>query len=68
MYLYRAAYRSWCEHMAKALSTSCTYQHIYVETTSWLQNDKVICDLSFVLAFHEEWWNNEMLFAQGISV
>jgi len=54
VYLHRAAYRGWCEHMAKALGTSCTYQHIYVETTSWLQNDKVICDLSFVLAFHEE--------------
>ena len=68
VYLHRAAYRGWCEHMAKALGTSSTYQHIYVETASWLQNDKVICDLSFVLAFHEEWWNNEMLFAQGISV
>jgi hypothetical protein len=44
-----------------------TYQHIFLEAGAWLQNDKAICDLSFMLAFHEEWLNKEMLFAQGIS-
>jgi|AntAceMinimDraft_5_1070358.scaffolds.fasta_scaffold35208_4 hypothetical protein len=54
--------------MAKSLGQSCTYQHTFLEAGAWLQNDKVICDLSFMVAFHEDWWNKEMLFAQGISV
>jgi len=68
VYNFRVAYQGWCEWMAKSLGQSCTYQHTFLEAGAWLQNDKVICDLSFMVAFHEDWWNKEMLFAQGISV
>ena len=68
VYHHRVAYSAWCIYMASYLgTTSSTYQHIYIEAGQWLQNDKVICDLSFVLAFHEAWFNAEMLFCQGIG-
>jgi len=67
VYRNRVAYSAWCIYMASHLGSASTYQHIYLETATWLKNDKVICDLSFVLAFHETWWNAEMLFCQGIG-
>ena len=63
----RVAYSAWCIYMASHLGSASTYQHIYLETETWLKNDKVICDLSFVLAFHKTWWNAEILFCQGIG-
>jgi hypothetical protein len=55
VYRNRVAFSARCIYTASHPGSASTNQHIYLGTATWLKNDKVICDLSFVLAFHETW-------------
>ena len=67
VYRNRVKYSEWCLYMAAGANTTSTYIHIFEEAAAWLKNKKVICDLAFVLAFHVAWWDDEMLFCQGVG-
>ena len=62
-------YSLWCEHMAKVLAKTGKggYYECFVETAGWLRNDKAMTDMAFVLGFCRAFWDDEMVWLQGIA-
>ena len=42
-------------------SASSSYKHIFEELEEWLQSEKAIADLLFILDFCKAWWDPAML-------
>ena len=51
----RKEYVEWCHFMAPSAGPS--YKHIFRDLEVWLEDDKAITDIVFILDFCEAWWN-----------